>query len=509
MGIRSFAGWPMIFLLSFAPLGAASSDLLLVEAVREGDRETVRSLLDQGTDVNVSEGDGATALAWAVHRDDLETAQLLLRAGAQPDAANNYGVTPLSLACTNRNAVLVEKLLQAGANPNAAQWTGETPLMTCAFTGTAEGVKALLAHGADVKARQTGQGQTALMWALAGGHWEIGRALIEQGADVQARSKGGFTPLLFAARSGDVDSARILLEAGANLNDTTPEHGSALVVASASGHQALGIFLLERGADANLEDANGVTALHHAVRKGLLDLTGIRFDGSYRVSPPNLRDLVKALLAHGANPNPRIKKRFQYGPDGVPFSMVDATPFLLAAVSTDVELMRILAAGGADTRLANTDNTTPLMAAAGAACTGACSFQGANRKDEEEQKRAMEAVRAVVELGADADAVNEEGQTAMHFAAFTGADAIVQYLADHGADVDIADKNGETPWSMAAGISPVLRYRGLYGSHESTANLLLELGATPRGREAMDTRSKASRPRTAPAYPEPAAPPNQ
>ena len=98
-----------------------------------------------------------------------------------------------------------------------------------------------------------------------------------------------------------------------------------------------------------------------------------------------------------------------------------------------------------------------------------------------------------VELGSDIDAANEIGQTAMHQAAFTGADTIVQFLADQGASIDIADENGETPWSMAAGISPVLRYRGQYGSHQSTAELLLKLGARPRTREEMDTRSDASK----------------
>ena len=505
MGVRRTFSWWTVLLLSLGPLRAAGDDLRLVEAVKQGDQEAVRSLLQQGADVNAREADGATALAWATHRADSKTVELLLSAGADPSAASDYGVTPLSLACTNRDGVLVDRLLRAGAEPNAAKWTGETPLMTCAGTGTTEGIRALLAHGADVNGRENEQGQTALMWAMAGGHPGVGRRLIEKGANVNTRSTSGFPPLLFAARSGDVESARILLAAGANVNDTTPEHGSALVVASASGHEALALFLLEKGANPNLGDANGATPLHYAVRNGLLALTGILFDPNYRVSPPSQSDLAKALLAHGANPDARIQKGITHGPYGGAVSMVGATPLFLAAVAVDVEVLRILAAGGADTRIGNRDNTTPLMVAAGVICAGAgCDF---NRRDEEEQSQAVEAVKLIVELGADIDGVNNNGRTAMHSAAFTGADAIVQYLADHGAQVDIADRNGETPWSMAAGISPVLRFRGLYGNHESTANLLLELGATPRGQEDIGTPNSATRPGTAPAYPEPTAPP--
>ncbi len=485
--LKGLSGWWMVIvpLLSVASLAAAGGDLRLVEAVQNGDQETVRSLLQQA-DVNASQADGATALHWAAHRDDLETAGLLLRAGADASAANDYGVTPLSLACTNRSAAMAGKLLEAGANPSAAQLTGETVLMTCARTGSADAVKLLLAGGADVNAKESKKGQTALMWAVAGSHSGIARALIEHGADVRTPSQGGFTPLLFAARGGDLESARILLEAGADVNESTPTYGNALVVASSSGHEKLAVFLLEKGADPNAADGNGLTPLHHAVQKGFSALTGIRYDAAYRVRPPNMPELAKALLVHGADPNARITQWDQRGPDGVPFRMVGATPFFLAAVSADASLMRVLAEGRADPKLVAIGMTTPLMAAARGACTGSCSFRGGNEGNTEEAKRALEAVKVAVALGADVNATNEDGQTALHNAAFTGAEAIVQFLADHGAKVNVKNNYGETPWSMAAGLSPVLRYRGLYGTHESTANLLRKLGATKVSQKELD-----------------------
>ena len=487
MGVQKkvLSGWWIVPLLSVASLAAAGGDLRLVEAVREGDQETVRSLLQQAN-VNASQADGATALHWAAHRDDLETANLLLRAGADASAANDYGITPVSLACTNRSAAMVGKLLEAGANPSAAQLTGETLLMTCARTGSTEAVKLLLAHGAEVNARESKKRQTALMWAVAGKHSEIARALIEHGADIRTPAKDGFTPLLFAARGGDLESARMLLEAGANVNESTPKYGTALVVASASGHQELAIYLLQQGADPNAADGNGTTPLHHAVQRGFSALTGIRYDDAYRVRPPNMPELAQALLVHGADPNARITNWDQRGPDGVPFNMVDATPFFLAAVSADASLMRILAEGRADPKLAAVGMTTPLMAAARGACTGSCAFRGGNVSNTEEAKRALEAVKVAVALGSDVNAANEDGQTALHNAAFTGAEAIVQFLADQGAKVNVKNNYGETPWSMAAGLSPVLRYRGLYGSHQSTANLLLKMGATKVSQKELD-----------------------
>ena len=135
---------------------------------------------------------------------------------------------------------------------------------------------------------------------------------------------------------------------------------------------------------------------------------------------------------------------------------------------------------------------TALAAAAMAACPGACAYAGANRDNEEEARSALEAVQVAVEAGADVNAADSNGQTAMHAAGFTGADAIVQFLADHGAQVDVRDKRGETPWTMASGISPTANNQGMYGVHQSTADLLVKLGAKPMTREEMLSLSAPS-----------------
>ena len=435
---------------------------------------------------------GATDLHWAAHRDDVGLVDRLIRQGANVNAANEYGVTPLALACTNRNAAIVERLLAAKANPDVAQTNGVTPLMECARTGAAAAVASLLARGASIDAAHAQSGQTALMWAAAGKHPEVVKLLIGRGANVRARSKGGFTPLLFAARSGDEESARLLIDAGAEVNEATPEHGSALVLASAGGHERLAQLLLERGANPNAADRFGITPLHNAMQHGLTSLVGMRFDESYRLQPANMPDLAAALLKRGANPNARISANDTRGPDGTPFEMRGATPYFLAAVAGDATLMQLLARSGADPTLGVEGGATPLMAAARSACTGSCEFRGANLEtDPVAAAAALEAVRVAIESGADVHAVNDDGQTAMHLAAFTGADGAVQLLAERGAAIDPQDKRGETPWSMAAGLSTVLRYRGQYGTHERTAALLLKLGAKPITQDELEARAAA------------------
>ena len=496
--VKGLGFWFLVPLLAAAGLAAPSADQRLVTAAKEKDKEAVRSLLRQRADVNARQADGATALHWAAHWDDLETADLLIRAGAQVNTANDYGATPLSVACTNGNASMVERLLTAGANPNSALPSGETALMRCARTGSVEGVKSLLARGADTSAKDIEQGQTALMWAVSQKHPDVAQALIAKGADIHARSKGGFTPLLFAARVGDIGSARVLLEAGADVNEPmpappapenpgnrsassvpSPEEVSLgtmtpLLLASASGQEAFAIFLLEKGANPNARDQSGATALHYAVLKGITALNGVVLANYvshfYR---PNMLELVKALLAHGANPNVRLVKTPSVGGRSGK-TPVGATPFLLAAATPDVAIMRILAAGGADPLLATKANLTPLMAATG--------VNRAQDLTDEEKREALEAVKLAAELGNDVNAANEDRLTAMHGAASNGADPIVQFLADRGAKLDVKDKYQQTPLSVASGVRlPWIPYGDELGEiiRKSTAELLLKLGATP------------------------------
>jgi uncharacterized protein len=478
--------------LSAPPSAAAAGEPALITAVRSGDVKVVQTLLTSRPDVNARQGDGATALHWAAHLDDVKTARLLLRAGARPGLADDTGATPLYLACTNRNAEMVETLLGAGADANAALLNGETVLMTCARTGDARAVAALLARGADVNRKEPFHQQTALMWAAAQKHPGVVAALIKSGADVRARSRsyaqtvtsevtqragreglnytvmrGGSTPLLFAARSGDVDSARLLIEAGADVNDALPNGMTALIEAAHSGHEQVGILLVEKGADPNARDI-GYTALHAAVLRGGLDL-------------------VKALLAHGADPDLRLTKgtpvRRNSEDFELPATLIGATPYFLAARFVEADIMRALAAGGADTRLTMGSDVTPLMAAAGMGASTQANRRGLSVLDGgtlEPERLVVDAVSAAIANGADVNAVTSAGETALHAAARLGYDRVIQQLADAGARIDAQNVKaltaaGQLDGKAAAGVrSPD---RASRGPRESTVELLRRLAA--------------------------------
>ncbi len=524
----------VVLMVSVAQL-AASNAVDLVEAVREGDREAVRSLLSESADVNAAQADGATPLAWAVHRDDVETVELLINAGANLNAANVYGVTPLSLACTNRNAIIVDKLLKAGANPNLAQDSGETPLMTCTRTGTEEGARSLLLHGADVNVKTVERGQTAVMWAAAG-HPAIVRMMVEHGADVHARSnrlglytpripdaastnpitgtpvhqgfretiyhpkfKGGFTALMFAAQAGDVESARNLLAAGADVNEGTEESGPPLVLATSYGHQQMALLLLEKGADPKAIDGYGMTALHWSLEEGVIGMSGGHTETDPYWVHPNMPELVKALLEKGADPNARIQHDFmpyhihrwgrgaQQEPPQV--SQTGATPFLFAAASGDVPVMRILLEGGSDPKMATIDGTTPLMVAAGMGVN--LGMRGYDGVGDLIRRKALEAVQLAWELGNDVNAIGPDGRRAVHGAALYGLTEVIDFLVEKGADLDAQDMWGQTAMSIALADPDGLIYRHLPNRGQDstfrrrakkdpkTVDQLLSLGATP------------------------------
>ena len=467
---------PVVLVLALASVGAAS-DARLVQAAKDRDPASVRALLAEGADVNATQPDGTTALHWAAHWDDYDTADLLIRRDADVNAENELGATPLWLSCVHGSASMIGLLLQAGADVNAALPSGETPLMTAARTGIVVAVRGLLSHGADVNAREGSRGQTALMWAVAQRHPDVVRLLIESGADIRARSsvrrvivntgtaggdaafngsmvvpedRGGYTPLLFAARYGDVDSAGLLLDAGADVNDTAPTGTSALVVAAHGGHTALARFLLDKGADANAADA-GYTALHAAILRGD-------------------HELLQALLAHGADSNTRLVRATpvrRLGRDwAMDWTWVGATPFWMAAMLADAAMMRELAEGGAVPSATMEDGTTPVMAPLSMRDRRPGSDPAAM------ESSTLEAVGAGVELGVDVNATNEAGNTALHYAAASALDSVVEFLVSRGAELDLKNAEGQTPLAMTA--TP---RRRAGRDPERTAELLRRLGA--------------------------------
>lgn len=471
----------------------------VADAAMNRDTTAVRALLKQGADVNALGTYQTPALDWVVRVEDVATAGLLLDAGADPNLANRERVVPLHLAVENGDLDMVRLLLDAGADPNIPDHAGETALFLAARIGGTDIVDALLAHGAVVDQRDPVYQQTPLMVAVREGHADVVERLIERGADVNAQTRtgetprfrlpsenagskgvgiirggwpehgmrnpvpGAKTPLLYATRQGRLAITRLLVEAGAKIsqpdaNGVTPLINAILNASieavqpeAEHGHQhfAVAKYLIERGADVNAADWYGETPLWAAVDVRDLDVTGPTRDN--RIDRDAAFGLIRMLLERGAGPNARIR---EYPPERRfitrlgSLSWVDftgQTPFLRAALAGDTKVMGLLLEHGADPNIATFGGTTPLMAAAGVNWV-------VNQTFDEGPEALLEAVKLCLKLGNDVNAVNSMGIRAIHGAANRGSNAIIEFLAENGARLDVADKQGRTPSTWAEGV---------------------------------------------------------
>ena len=486
-------------LMLSATLGssAATGDTRLIEAVKAGNSAAVQSLSKQRALVTATEADGSTALHWAARADRVELVQTLLRAGAQVNIKNRYDVTPLALAAINGSGPVVEALLKAGADADTIGANGETVLMLAARTGRPEPVRALLDRGARVNLTETWHGETALMWAAAEDHAAVVTLLASRGAALNMRStvpefpkvkvdaatmvftampRGGFTALMLAAREGATEGVRALAEAGADLNLQDPEGTTALNIAIINAHYEAAAMLIDKGASLNIGDSSGMTPLYAVIdmqhQDPLINRPLAKPSGALLPI-----DIVKRLLDKGADPNARLKTpllmRQHNGGDAQLGE--GATALMRAAKANNAAFIQLLLDKGADPNLRLRNQTTALMIAA--------SRSGRNLGPEQ---NTIDAMAPLVAKGADVNAVNDNGETALHLAVPRG-DALVRYLAEHGAKLDLKDKAGRTPLDVAMGVpgggGGGGRGRGGRGAgpatpgpvRESTAALLKEL----------------------------------
>ena len=492
--------WPRVFrpallgvAIATASLSAAGADARLTDAVKRGDLQTVRSLVQRRAAVAGTEADGTTALHWAARGSHLDIARELVKAGAPVSASTRYGVTPLALAAETGSLPMVDLLVGAGANVNAASPDGETVLMIAARTGVLEVVDRLLAAGADVQARETFRGETALMRAAAENHAAVVTRLAKAKADLDVRSKhleypniredfstmvftaiprGGFTALMFAAREGGLEAARALIDAGANLDVADPEGTTALVIAIINAHYDLAALLVDKGANPNLGDNAGMAALYAAAdmanQAPMINRPLPKPSGKLRAT-----DLIARLLERGADPNqglktPLLMRQHEFGDGGLGEG---ATPLMRAAKAGNTALMGVLLDKGADPNRAMKSGTTALMVSV-------------NRQGRLSGPMAATIATAtlLLERGADINAVNGNGDTALHIAVSKGDD-LVKFLAEKGARLDAKDKYNRTPLDVAMGV-PGGGGRGRGGAppepppvYEKTAALLKELAS--------------------------------
>ena len=474
-----------------AAAGVFAAGASLIDAIKSGDRAAALTMLQQKVDVNAPEPNGTTPLHYAAYKEDVELVDRLLKAGAKPNVTNDFGSTPMAEAATVGNAAIIKLLLKAGADVNSPNREGQTALMAVARTGHVDAAAALLDAGADVNATEQWGGQSALMWAASQKQSAMIKLLVERGANVNARgtprdwerritaeprpkdlSRGGFTPLLYAAREGCVECARYLVSGGADINLTDPDRTTPLVIALMNMRFDTAAYLISAGADLDKWDLYGRSPMYAAVDLSTLPRGG-RPDLPSTDETTALQ-VIKMMLDRGANPNIQLKLRppfrnviFDRGSDNAVLT-IGATPLLRASKAGDnPEAIKLLLEHGAHVDLPNVDGITPLMTA-----TGMGHGNNASRGKYNTEDDSLAALPLLLKAGANINAHAVDGQTALHSAVQKGWLKVVKFLAENGADLDAKDARGRTALDYAKGNGGAAgRGQAAAGNKEATALL--------------------------------------
>ena len=420
-------------------------------AVYHDAADLVKRLVDAGADVDVVNDYGASPLSEAALNGNAQIVGLLLDAGADPNLPGADGQTPLMIAARGGHVDAARRLLDAGADPNAREtWRDQTAVIWAAAERQPEMIRLLLAHGADPNARS-----------------KINRWERQVSAERRRmfRPWGGMTALMYAAREGCVECARALVEGGADPDLGGPRNETPLIVAINNFHFDVAAYLIDAGADVNKWDWWGRSPLYSAVDMNTIPKGG-RPDRRSTDETTSL-ELIEKLLAAGANPDLQLKLLPPYRHRGDDrgcdqLLTTGTTPLLRAAKTFDVDAMRLLIAHGADLELPTDTGVTPLMAAAGYGSLE-CDIRGygpgiPHYQTDDVQQKSIEALRVLLDAGAKVNARTTggarskgPGQTALFGAAFWGWNDVVAFLVEHGAEIDAADAEGRTAVDAALG----------------------------------------------------------
>lgn len=416
----------------------------------------------------------------AAYQDDITAVRALVTAGANPDVPNALGANAVAMACMNGNAAMLIYLLESGASAESVS-SGEPVLVTAARAGHAECVAILLDGGASPKSAGA-KNQSALMWAAAGGHGEVITLLLKKGADISEQLASGFDPLMFAVRGGHIAVVKQLASFGASVTaartvakpggKSMRQNTSPLILAIENGHFELASELLALGADPN-DQRSGRAPLHALswTRKAE------RGDGPEGTPTPrgsgNMGSLAfaKRLIEVGADVNMRLREG-----GGGPANLVGkgATPFLIASMSCDLDYLKLLLENGADPRIHNDVDTSPLLAAAGIGVI-------APGEEQAMEEDSLEVIEFLLGLGLDINHVDKRGDTVMHAAAYKSSPAVIKLLDQRGADIKVWHKENRKKWTpllIAQGFRPG-NFRPIQYTEDALVEVMRRHGMKP------------------------------
>jgi uncharacterized protein len=505
-------------LKSGADVNAAQGDGMtaLHWAAQKGDPELVGMLLSAGANVRATTRlGGYTPLHLASQAGHARVVAALLASGAPADVKTVTGASALMLAARSGSVETASRLIENAADVNARESTyGQTALMVAAGLDRADLVKLLLARGADASLASNVVDLNVLTAPV---DFDPVRGTVEQGGPIATNrpkevpgftrpyryneligAQGGLTALHFAARQGAARSVAALLDGGASVNLPSPgDQATPLLVAIINGHFDIAADLLARGADPNLVSDAGVSPLYATLNVQWAPIAAYPQPRAHLQQNRTYLEMMRLLLDKGADPNQRLKRKVWYSSYNFDQSSVDeigATPFWRAAYAADVEAMKMLVASGGDTTITTMrplarrfpgdgggedksglppvpvggPNVTPLQAAAGVGY----GFGFAANSHHYAETGMLPAVRYLVEeTGVDVNAVDADGNTAVHHAAARGDNAMILYLVSKGAVVTKVNRAGQSTVDMANG--PVQRTQPF----PETIALLEKLGA--------------------------------
>lgn len=496
--LSKIGAFAALFILSVGASAQSDLDAKLLEAAQKTNPADVRALLAAGADANARAADGSTPMVYAAHFGDAASVQALLAANGDPDLTNRYRIGPMHEAALRADAEQLRLLVDAGATVDLALPEGETPLMLASRTSGVDAVQLLIEHGANVNVVEQWQGQTPLMYAAASDRGEVAAALIAAGADINARTpvstlperlpavryfveipKAGLTPTMFAARHGALSALRVLIEAGADLDARSPEGFSSLVIALDNLHFDAAELLVEAGASL---DGGGLFAVVEARNR-------VNYVGEIQVPTGAERSLalLELMLSNGADlmdrlPEQLLDRDSRFLPPPPPITDV---ALIRAARSSDVDAMRVLIEGGADPSL-NDDKRGGINTLV-AVMTGPELPQLIEAEPRPTEEEAIAAIDFLMDQGVDPGIGNDLGTTALHVAALRDYPGVIRHMAEKGADLDVADREGFTPLDYALGNLP----RGLRAqppADNAAAAALRELGA--HGKEEQEVAAR-------------------